>query len=163
MDSILRAGLIYLFLLLVMRIAGRRTLGEMTSFDFVLLLVIGEATQQALLGEDFSVMNAFVVIATLVFMDVVFALLKERSKILDRWLDGLPTVLVRDGRANEEILKKSRVDLSDVLESARKCHGILTLKQIRHAILERDGSISIIPRVPGGQPSMGGANGEEES
>lgn len=145
MDSILRAAMIYGFLLLVMRISGRRTLGEMTAFDFVLLLVIGEATQQALLGEDFSVMNAAVVIATLVFIDIVLSLIKRRSKTLDLWLDGMPTVLVRDGKVLHDRLGRSRLEIGDILESARKCHGIVSLSDIRHAVLERDGSISIIP------------------
>ena len=70
MDAVLRAIAVYLVLLLLFRVAGRRTLAEITTFDFVLLLIIGEATQQALLGEDFSVTNAVIVIATLLFIDV---------------------------------------------------------------------------------------------
>lgn len=150
MDSVLRAAMIYAFLLLLMRISGRRTLGEMTAFDFVLLLVIGEATQQALLGEDFSVMNAFVVIATLVFIDIVLSLIKRRSKSVDRWLDGMPTVLMRDGRVYHDRLWKARLEVSDILESARKCQGVASLQDIRHAILERDGNISIIPLAKNG-------------
>ena len=71
MDSVLRAAAIYLVLLVLFRVAGRRTLSEMTSFDFVLLLVIGEATQQALLGEDFSLIHVVLVIVTLIMLDVL--------------------------------------------------------------------------------------------
>jgi uncharacterized membrane protein YcaP (DUF421 family) len=70
-DSVLRAAAIYLVLLVLFRVAGRRTLSEITSFDFVLLLVIGEATQQALLGEDFSLIHAVLVIVTLIMLDVL--------------------------------------------------------------------------------------------
>ena len=70
MDSVLRSAAIYIVVLFVFRVAGRRTLSELTTFDFVLLLVIGEATQQALLGDDFSITNAFIVIVSLVGMDI---------------------------------------------------------------------------------------------
>jgi uncharacterized membrane protein YcaP (DUF421 family) len=81
MDSVLRAAAIYLVLLVLFRVAGRRTLSEMTSFDFVLLLVIGEATQQALLGEDFSLINAVLVIITLIMLDVLISWVTQRSRI----------------------------------------------------------------------------------
>jgi uncharacterized membrane protein YcaP (DUF421 family) len=72
-DSVLRAAAIYLVLLVLFRVAGRRTLSEITSFDFVLLLVIGEAIQQALLGEDFSLIHAVLVIVTLIMLDVLIS------------------------------------------------------------------------------------------
>jgi uncharacterized membrane protein YcaP (DUF421 family) len=81
MDSVLRAAAIYLVLLVLFRVAGRRTLSEMTSFDFVLLLVIGEATQQALLGEDFSLINAVLVIITLIMLDVLISWVTQRSRM----------------------------------------------------------------------------------
>ena len=78
MDAVLRSLVIYVFLLVVFRISGKRSLSQATTFDFVLLLVIGEATQQALLGEDFSMTNAFVVIVTLVGIDILLSLVKQR-------------------------------------------------------------------------------------
>jgi len=146
MESIIRGLMIYFFLLLVTRVSGRRTLGEMTSFDFVLLLVVGEATQQALLGEDFSNMNAFVVISTLITADILLSLLKRSSPTLDKWLDGVPTVLVRNGKLLSDRLKKSRVDKDDILEAGRRSHGIGVFDEIDHAVLERDGAISVIPK-----------------
>ena len=146
MESIIRAALIYFFLLVVTRISGRRTMGEMTAFDFVLLLVIGEATQQGLLGEDFSAMNAYVVIATLVGLDVFLSLLKRASPTVEKWIDGLPTVLVRNGREIPDRMKKARVDREDILEAARRAHGLASFEEIEHAVLERDGDISIVPK-----------------
>jgi uncharacterized membrane protein YcaP (DUF421 family) len=146
MESIVRGLVIYFFLLLVTRISGRRTLGEMTSFDFVLLLVVGEATQQGLLGEDFSNMNAFVVIATLITVDILLSLLKRASPAVDKWIDGLPTVLVKNGEIFPDRLKKSRVDKDDILEAARRSQGIGAFEDIDHAVLERDGDISVIPK-----------------
>lgn len=149
MESVIRGLMIYFFLLLVTRVSGRRTLGEMTSFDFVLLLVVGEATQQALLGEDFSTINAYIVIATLITVDILLSLVKRASPTVDKWLDGLPTVLVKDGKLLPDRLRKSRVDKEDILEAARRSQGIGSFEEIEHAVLERDGDISVIPKKAG--------------
>jgi uncharacterized membrane protein YcaP (DUF421 family) len=97
MDSILRGAAIYFFLLILFRLADRRTLAELTAFDFVLLLIIGQSTQQGLLGDDFSVTNAFVVIASLVALDIGFGLVKARFPSIARLVDGLPLVIVENG------------------------------------------------------------------
>src|SRR5688500_3124063 len=98
MDAVLRSVVVYAVLLLLFRVAGRRTLAQITTFDFVLLLIIGEATQQALLGEDFSITNAFIIIATLLFIDVVLSLVKSHSRRMEKVLDGVPTIIVENGR-----------------------------------------------------------------
>ena len=146
MDSVLRAAAIYIGLMLIMRLAGKRSLAQITTFDFVLLLIIGEATQQALLGQDFSVTNAMLVIITLVTLDIGLSLLKRRSKRIDKWLDDVPLVIVEDGVALKERMDKVRVDIDDVLSAARHLQGIERLDQIRYAVLERSGGISIIPK-----------------
>lgn len=148
MESVLRAAAVYIFLVIVLRLSGRRTLSELNSFDFVLLLVVGEATQQALLGEDGSMTNAFLVILTLVVLDVGLSVWKQRFPRLEKWLDGLPTILVEEGRPLKERMNKSRVDLRDILEAARRHQGLERLDQVRYAILERNGEITIIPRPP---------------
>lgn len=146
MDSVFRGVAVYLVLLLVTRSAGRRTLAQVTVFDFVLLLIIAETTDQALLGDDFSVSNAAIVIVTLVLTDVALSYLKAWSPILGKVLDGVPTVLVSGGRIDAGALSRARVSLDDVMESAREKHGLKRLDQIDCAVLEVGGSISIIPR-----------------
>jgi uncharacterized membrane protein YcaP (DUF421 family) len=153
MESVLRAAALYLVLLLMFRVTGRRSLRETTPFDLVLLLVVGEATQQALLGEDFSMVNALVVIATLLAIDVGFSLLKQRSALAERVLDGVPTILVADGKPVEDRLARARIDLGDILQAARERQGITTLEEIRWAVLEADGMITIIPRRPAPAPA----------
>ncbi|WP_278439309.1 DUF421 domain-containing protein [Pseudomonas oryzihabitans] len=145
MESVLRAAALYAFLLVLFRITGRRALSEITTFDFVLLLVIGEATQQALLGDDFSVINAFVVIATLVLIDILLSLFKERSPRVGRFLDGVPLIVVEYGRPLTERLRKARITEEDILEAARQSQGLERLEQIRFAVLEKNGQISVIP------------------
>ncbi len=145
MDMILRAVAMYVLVLVVFRIAGRRTLSEMTAFDFVLLLVIGEATQQALLGDDFSITTAAIVIVTLVGLDVGLSYVKGLSPRLATLLDGRPMILVERGKPIAERLARSRVDEEDILEAARQSRGLERMDQIGYAILEVSGGISIIP------------------
>jgi uncharacterized membrane protein YcaP (DUF421 family) len=146
MDAVLRATAIYLFLLLLFRIAGRRSLSEITTFDFVLLLIIGEATQQALLGDDFSITNAAVLIVTLFTIDIVLAHVKQWLPKVGLMIDGTPTVLVCDGKPDERALARSRVSLEDILAAAREQQGLERLDQIKFAILEAGSGISVIPR-----------------
>jgi uncharacterized membrane protein YcaP (DUF421 family) len=148
MDSVLRAIAIYVIIWMIFRIAGRRTFAELTSFDFVLLLICGEASQQALLGTDFSITNAGLVVLTLVWMDVGLSHLKQRVKSADRVMDGLPLVLVANGKLLHQRMDRERVDESDILDEARKRMGISRIDQIKYAVLERDGKISIVPMRP---------------
>ncbi|MGQ0811893.1 MAG: DUF421 domain-containing protein [Nitrospiraceae bacterium] len=146
MDAVFRAFAIYIVLLFVFRIAGRRTMAELTSFDFVLLLLISEATQNALLGNDFSVTNGILVILTLVMTDIVLSLGKARWSWLERWLDGMPMIIVENGRALKDRMRWSRVDQDDVMAAARTQQGLERMDQIKYAVLEVSGGISIIPK-----------------
>ena len=146
MDSVLRGAAIYFFLLVLFRLAGKRTLSDVTTFDFVMLLIIGEATQQALLGEDFSLTNAFLVILTLIGLDIAISLWQQRWPRLSKWIEGVPLVIVEDGRPLHERMKRARVSEGDVLTAARERQGLARMDQIRYAVLERSGGISIIPR-----------------
>jgi len=137
---------IYVALLVFLRLAGRRTLMQMTSFDFVLLLIIGEATQNALLQNDSSVTNSLLVILTLISLDIAFSYVKQRVPIIERWLDGLPMIIVRDGRPLTDLMMKARVSEVDILSAARESQGLERMEQIKYAVLETTGSISIIPR-----------------
>lgn len=146
MDIIIRAAAIYLVVWIMFKIAGRRALSDITTFDFVLLLIIGEATQQALLGEDFSLTNAALVIATLLSIDVTLTLLKRRSPRLAKIVDGMAMILVEDGRPLRARMDKARIGEEDILEAARCTQGLENMEQIKFAILEKNGSISIIPK-----------------
>jgi uncharacterized membrane protein YcaP (DUF421 family) len=146
MESVLRGAAVYFFLLVVLRLVGRRALSEITTFDFVLVLIIGEATQQALLGEDFSATNAFLVILTLVVIDLLMTVLQERFPAFERAVTGVPVIVVVDGRPLRELMRKARIDDKDVMEAARQSHGLDRMEQIKYAVLERHGGISIVPK-----------------
>lgn len=146
MDSVLRAAAIYVALILLFKIAGRRSLADLTTFDFVLLMIIGEATQQALLGDDFSLTNSIVVIVTLIAVDVGLSLLKRRFSIVSKLIDGEPTILVENGKVLHKRLRHARLIEADLMEVARASQGIEKLEEIKFVILERNGKISVIPR-----------------
>ncbi|MBD2120376.1 DUF421 domain-containing protein [Trichocoleus sp. FACHB-262] len=146
MNSVLRAVVLYVILMLLFRLSGKRSLAQITTFDFVLVLIVGEATQQALLGEDFSLTNAFLVILTLVGLDTVMSFWKQRSPQVEKWIDGVPVIIVAEGKLLQDRMKQARVDTDDILAAARELHGLERMDQIKYAVLERSGGISIIPK-----------------
>lgn len=145
MEMVLRAIAIYLILLVVFKVAGRRALLQMTSFDLILLLIISEATQQALLGDDFSVTGAMLTIITLVVVDMLFGYMKKFITGAESVLDGSPVILVENGIPLADKMEKVDVSCDDILVAARQNQGITELSKIKYAILERNGHISIIP------------------
>jgi uncharacterized membrane protein YcaP (DUF421 family) len=150
MDSVLRGVAVYVILLVVLRLSGRRAMSDMSAFDFVLLLIVAETTQQALLGDDFSITNSAILIITLFTADVLLSLLKGWSPRVQRILDGSPTVLISRGEPDLRALRRARVSLDEVMEAARSKHGLARIDQIRFAILEARGTISIVPDGPEG-------------
>lgn len=145
MDSVLRAVSIYLFLVILFRLVGKRALADVSTFDLLLLMIISEATQQAMLGDDFSTTNALLVIITLVVMDVLFSLMKLRYPRMDRVIEGSPTLIVEYGQPLKARLAEARLREEDILLEARQSQGLERMEQIRFAILEKNGKISIIP------------------
>ena len=146
MDAVLRGFSIYMFLLVIFRVSGKRSLAQVTTFDFVMLLIIAETTQQALLGDDFSITNAALLIITLMGIDIALSLLKQYSRRADMLLEGMPLVIVEDGKPIPDRMKKSRVDEEDVLHAARELQGLERMDQIKYAVLERNGGITIVPK-----------------
>ncbi|MTH61869.1 DUF421 domain-containing protein [Paracoccus litorisediminis] len=147
MDSVIRGVTIYAILLLITRLSGRRTLAQSTPFDFVLLLIIAETTQQALLGDDFSLVNALILILTLFSVDILLSYVKRNSRHVALWLDGAPTVLLSGGKIDEHAMRRARMGIGDILEAARQQQGLRSLDEIEAAVLEISGGISIIPKA----------------
>jgi uncharacterized membrane protein YcaP (DUF421 family) len=145
MDVVLRAFAMYLVILVLLRVSGSRSLGQLTAFDFVLLMIVAEATQQALLGDDFSFTTAALVITTLVTMDIGFSVLKQRFPTFEHIIDSAPVVLVMNGEPLKDRMDRVRMDEMDILSAARLSQGLERMDQIKYAVLERSGHISIIP------------------
>lgn len=148
MNPVIKGAVVYLFLLIIFRIMGRRSMAEITTFDFILVLIIGEATQQALLGNNYSITNALVVIIVLVGVDLLLTFVKGKFDIFDKMIEGAPLILVDKGMMLKVRMKKAGIEEDDILEAARMLHGLQEMKQIKYAVLERDGNISIIPADP---------------
>lgn len=145
MNPVLRGLAVYLFVFVIFRILGKRSLADITTFDFVLLLIISETTTDALITEDYSLVGCFVMVCTLVAADFVLSKLKDYSNWFSTISDGAPLIIVDHGKPLKRRMKKGKVDESDILEAARLTHGLERMDQVKHAVLERDGSISIIP------------------
>ncbi|WP_119155071.1 DUF421 domain-containing protein [Caldimonas tepidiphila] len=145
MDVFLRTFVVYLFLLVILRLAGKRTLSEMSTFDFILLLIISEATQNALVDDDRSLSNGLAVILSLVALDRMLGFLKWKYSALEKVAEGTPLVLVDHGKVLQEAVDRSRVTRDDILQAARQNGGIARMDQIKYAVLEASGGISIIP------------------
>lgn len=146
MDSVVRALLVYLLLMVLFRVAGKRTLAHTTTFDLVLVLIISEAISNALVGSDYSFTNAALVVTTLILTDIGLSLVKRRSPRLEALIDGSPLVLLRHGRSHATHMAWERVGMDDILAAARERQGLARLEDIEEAILERSGEISVIPR-----------------
>jgi uncharacterized membrane protein YcaP (DUF421 family) len=149
MDLVVRGIAVYLFLLLIFRISGKRSLRNVTTFDFVLLLIIAETTQQALVGDDASITGAFILIVLLVGTDILLSLVKRSMPRVDRLLEGEPLVVLRHGVPLSQRMNMERIDDEDILSAARETRGIDRLEDIERAVLERNGAISIMPRRRG--------------
>jgi uncharacterized membrane protein YcaP (DUF421 family) len=145
MEFVFRAVFIYFFLLVVFSIAGKRSLSQIDTFDFVLLLIISEATQQALIGQDYSLTTAAVVIVTLVGSELIMSFLKSRWTVIEKVTNGGPLVIVENGKIHRDRMCKEMVGEEDILLAARQYHGLERMDQIKYAILESGGEISIVP------------------
>lgn len=145
MDSVIRGLIVYVVLLLIFRLSGKRTLSQTTTFDMVLLLIISETIQQALIDTDNSMTNGLILVLTLVGTSVVLSQIKQRSPAIERLMDGTPLIIMENGKAIHDRMDKERVDEEDILEAARKLQGLERLEQIKYAVLERNGEITIVP------------------
>jgi len=141
----LRTAVVYVALLLLLRIAGKREIGQMTAFDVVVILTVANAVQNAMVGPDNSLVGGLVAAAVLVAINYGVAALGVRSRIFKSALRGHPTLLINGGQFVVTNLRREEIDPDDVFMAMRE-HGIDTIDQVKLAVLETDGSISIVPR-----------------
>jgi uncharacterized membrane protein YcaP (DUF421 family) len=149
MDSIISGLAIYVFLLVLFRFTGNRSLAQITTFDAVLILIIAEAVQEAMIGDDRSMTNAGLLIVTLLGFDVLLSFVSVRSRTFEKVVNDLPTLLIDDGVLLRERMMSVRVSEDDIMENARAHFGVENVDQVKYAVLERNGSITVIPRSVG--------------
>lgn len=145
-EAILRGLGVYFGLLILLRVLGKRALAQLSAFEFLFFLLLGQAARPALLGPQPSTATGLILIATLVSIDYLLAILKSRIPALNKLLEGVPVTLVENGKLLIMNLKKSNVDCEDILSEARVRQGLESFDQIKLALLEKDGRISIVPK-----------------
>jgi uncharacterized membrane protein YcaP (DUF421 family) len=146
MDLALRAVVIYFFIYLLTRIVGRRELSSLGPFDIILLVVIGDAVQQGMTQDDYSVTGAFIVVSIIALLQVLMSYVSFRFKPMRRVLEGEPIVIVQDGKPIERNLRRERLVIDEVMEQARTSAQISSLDEIQFAIVENNGVISFIQK-----------------
>lgn len=144
METVLRVALFYLFVLLGLRVMGKREFSQLSPLELVTLLLIPELVAQGLVREDFSLTNGIIAVSTLFILVFLSSLLQYHSKKVSRVVSSSPTVLVSDGRFIQQHLNEERVSPDEVFSEMHKA-GLYELRQVRWAILETDGRISLVP------------------
>ncbi len=150
LEVCLRSAAVYAFLLLALRLLGKREVGQITLFDVVLLLTLANSVQNAMVGDNSSLPAGLCAAATLMGLDALLKSALGRRLRLKRWVEGSPTLLLRSGRVEWRNLKKEGLGL-DELKAAVREHGLAGLEEADLAVLEVDGSISVV----GSRPSAG--------
>jgi uncharacterized membrane protein YcaP (DUF421 family) len=143
-NIVARTAAIYLIILVGLRLAGKREIGQMTAFDLVVLLLISNAVQNAMVGPDTSLLGGLIAAFVLLIVNTIVAQLRLRSTRLRRLIEGSPTLLVAHGQVLADHLRQEGLD-QETLEEALREHGIADLKDVDMAVLEIDGSISVVP------------------
>jgi uncharacterized membrane protein YcaP (DUF421 family) len=146
MDLAIRAVIIYLFVYTLTRVVGRRELSSLGPFDIILLVVIGDAVQQGLTQDDYSLTGAFIVVTVFALMQVFMSYMSFRFQPVRRVLEGEPVVIVQDGKPIERNLRRERLAIDEVMEQARASAQIAHLDEIQFAIVENNGTISFIQK-----------------
>ena len=138
-----RTAITYLALLLGLRLTGKRQIGQFTPFDLLLLLLLANSVQNAMVGPDVSLRGGLVAAATLLVLNGVVAAVSRRTRGVARILEGMPTILIRHGLVLDENLKREGISREDLLRALRE-HGVENPELVRSAILEVDGAISVL-------------------
>jgi uncharacterized membrane protein YcaP (DUF421 family) len=143
MDIVLRAVVVFVFLLVLMRVIGRRELSSLQPFDLILLIILGDAVQQGLTQDDYSLTGALLAIGTIAVLQVFVSWIGFRFPKARPVLEGTPIVVVQDGEVIERNLKRERLSVDEIREAAR-LEGIAHLADVKWAVLETTGHISFI-------------------
>jgi len=144
-ELIARGLIVYFFLILILRSTGKRQIGQMSPFDLVLLMVLSNAVQNSMNGGDNSVTSGIILAVTLVLANWIVGKLASSSKVMEELIEGDPQVLFHNGIVYEKVLKDAQVTRQELIAAVHKS-GYADLDSIRAAILENDGTISVIPK-----------------
>ena len=152
-EFVLRAAAVYVVLMVLIRLSGKRTMGQFTPFDMLLIVLLGNAVQNSLLGKDTSLPGGLLLATVLIALNWCVAFVTSRSQRVERLVEGVPVVLARDGKLFRSVLRREMVSEDDFEEALRQ-NGEMTLTDVRIALLETNGMISVVRRdSDGGKPT----------
>jgi uncharacterized membrane protein YcaP (DUF421 family) len=151
---VIRSVVVYLALLAVLRVFGKREVGQFTLFDLVVILLVANAVQPAMTGPDYSLLGGLIIIVTLIVLDRAIALARARSSLVRTLLESSPRVIARDGHWLKRAMEREDMTPEDA-EMALREHGIDSVSEVQTAVLEGDGSISVVPIERGGGKGAG--------
>ena len=154
-EIVVRTAVVYVFLVVVLRVSGKREVGQLSILELIVILVISDAVQNSMVGENTSLWGGLVAVLTLVAVDQTLNQLSRRSRRVRRALEGEPRLLIRDGRLLNRAIREEQIDVDDV-RTAIRAHGLARVEDVRMAVLETDGSISVIPRDDKGRDLSSG-------
>lgn len=143
MELVARASFLFLFLWMLTRAMGKRELAEMTAFELLLLVTVGDLIQQGVTQEDFSMTGAVLAVSTIAAWIMAFSWISFRSAAVRKRVEGTPVLVIKDGQPIDDTLRVERVTIDELLESARE-QGITDLADVKAGILERDGRFSFL-------------------
>jgi uncharacterized membrane protein YcaP (DUF421 family) len=161
LSVVVRTAIVYLFLVIVLRISGKREVGQMTILELIVILLISDAVQNSMVGDNTTLWGGLLAVVTLLALDLGLSVATGRSRWLRRAIEGEPRLLIRDGRLLQRALREEKVDAEEV-RTAVRAQGLARVEDVRLAVLETDGSISVIPMQPpeagaaGSRPRPGG-------
>jgi uncharacterized membrane protein YcaP (DUF421 family) len=146
-ELVFRAVVVYLFLLLLLRLTGKRQIGQLAPFELVLLLVLSNAVQNAMNAGDNSLVGGLISAVTLIGLNSLIGYVTYRSQKLEAFIEGRPQVLIHNGKLYPAVMNSARLTHHE-LSSALRQAGCAAIEDVRYAVLENNGSISVVPRRP---------------
>jgi uncharacterized membrane protein YcaP (DUF421 family) len=147
-EFVARALLVYFFLLVVLRLTGRRQVGQLSPFDFIMLLILSNAVQNSMNGGDNSVTGGLILAATLIAINWLMGYIAYKKRWFAKWVDGSPQILIHNGFINRRAIRKELLTHDELMAILRR-NGVEKVEDVRFAIIEPNGSISVIKHEPG--------------
>jgi uncharacterized membrane protein YcaP (DUF421 family) len=147
----LRTAIVYLFLITAIRVSGKREVGQMSVLELIVVLIISDAVQNSMVGDNTTIWSGIVAVIVLLSLDFILRELARRSRRVEKALEGEPRLLLRDGRLLKRAIEEEGLQAEDVRQAIRE-HGLARVEDVQSAVLETDGTISVIGRTPAGEP-----------
>lgn len=144
-EFVVRGAVVYFALLIMLKVGGRRQIGQLSPFDFVLLLILSNAVQNSMNGGDNSLTGGLIIACALILINWLISVISARSKKFSRLVDGRPEVFIHNGKLYENILRQENVS-HDELHAVLRKNGVLSAEDVKYGVIEANGNISIIPK-----------------